>query len=209
MQNTDESKPNNLPKDIKLEANPKQLKTVVIDPGHGGYDAGSIGINGTIEKNITLSISLKLGAILEKKGFNVVYTRESDNVTWPSDNKKDLAARAVIANEASADIFISIHLNTFHMEDVEGTETYYNKASMEGKEIAKLIQDQIVKDVKSNDRGAQPGEFSVLRKVTAPAILIELGYISNKSEESLLNSMSYQNKISQAIANGVYSYFNQ
>ncbi|MFW2488066.1 N-acetylmuramoyl-L-alanine amidase family protein [Clostridium chromiireducens] len=209
IQNIDKSKSNNLPKTIKLEANPKQLKTIVIDPGHGGYDPGSIGVKGTIEKNTTLSISLKLGAILEKKGFNIIYTRESDNVTWPSDNKKDLAARADIANEASADIFISIHLNTFHMEEVRGTETYYNKVSTEGKEIAELIQNQIVKEVKSNDRGAQPGSFSVLRKVTAPAVLIELGYISNKSEESLLNSISYQNKMSQAIANGVYSYFNQ
>lgn len=207
-QNTDESNLDNLTKNVKLEANPKQIKTVVIDPGHGGYDAGSIGVNGTIEKNTTLSISLKIGSILEKKGFNVVYTRESDKVTWPSDNKKDLAARAAIANEASADIFISIHLNTFNMEEVRGTETYYNKASTEGKKIAELIQNQIIKDVKFNNRGAQPGDFSVLRKVEAPAILIELGYISNKAEESLLNSISFQNKISQSIASGIYTYLN-
>lgn len=206
--NTDKSKLEDLSQNTILEANPKQLKTVVIDPGHGGYDAGSVGINGTIEKNSTLSISLKLGAILEKKGFNVVYTRESDKVTWPSDNKKDLAARAAIANEASADIFISIHLNTFHMEEVRGTETYYNKVSIEGKKIAELIQKQIVNDVNLKDRGTQPGNFSVLKKVTAPAVLIELGYISNRSEESLLNSISYQNKISGAIADGIYTYFN-
>ena len=175
VESNDKSKSNNLPQNTILEANPKQLKTVVIDPGHGGYDAGSVGINGTIEKNATLSISLKLGAILEKKGFNVVYTRESDNVTWPSDNKKDLAARAAIANEASADIFISIHLNTFKMEEVRGTETYYNRVSTEGKKIAELIQNKIVKDVRSKDRGAQPGNFSVLKKVSAPAVLIELG----------------------------------
>lgn len=208
VESNDKSKSNNLPQNTILEANPKQLKTVVIDPGHGGYDAGSVGINGTIEKNATLSIFLKLGAILEKKGFNVVYTRESDNVTWPSDNKKDLAARAAIANEASADIFISIHLNTFKMEEVRGTETYYNRVSTEGKKIAELIQNKIVKDVRSKDRGAQPGNFSVLKKVSAPAVLIELGYISNKSEESLLNSRSYQNKISGAIADGIYAYFN-
>ena len=208
ISNTDKSKLEDLSQNIILEANPKELKTVVIDPGHGGYDAGSVGINGTIEKNATLSISLKLGAILEKKGFNVVYTRESDKVTWPSDNKKDLAARAAIANEASADIFISIHLNTFHMEEVRGTETYYNKVSIEGKKIAELIQKQIVNDVNLKDRGTQPGNFSVLKKVTAPAVLIELGYISNRSEESLLNSISYQNKISGAIADGIYTYFN-
>lgn len=205
---TENTKSYNLPKNTILEANPKQLKTVVIDPGHGGYDAGSVGVNGTVEKNATLSISLKLGAILQKKGFNVVYTRESDNVTWPSDNKKDLAARAAIANEASADIFISIHLNTFKMEEVRGTETYYNRVSTEGKKIAELIQNKIVKDVRTKDRGAQPGNFSVLKKVSAPAVLIELGYISNRSEESLLNSINYQNKISGAIADGIYTYFN-
>lgn len=197
-----------LPQNTILEASPKQVKTIVIDPGHGGYDSGSVGINKTIEKNTTLSISLRLGAILEKKGFNVIYTRKSDNVTWPSDNKKDLAARAAIANEASADIFISIHLNTFKMEEVRGTETYYSKENTKGKDIAELIQNQIVKDVKLKDRGAQPGNFSVLKKVTAPAVLIELGYISNKSDESLLNSISYQNKISEAIAKGIYTYLN-
>lgn len=94
------------------------------------------------------------------------------------------------------------------MEEVRGTETYYNRVSTEGKKIAELIQNKIVKDVRSKDRGAQPGNFSVLKKVSAPAVLIELGYISNKSEESLLNSRSYQNKISGAIADGIYAYFN-
>lgn len=206
IQKIDKSKSADLSSGTESEVNQKQAKTVVIDPGHGGYDPGSIGRNGTIEKNINLSISLKLGVLLEKKGFNVVYTRASDNVTWPSDNKKDLAARATISNRASADVFISIHLNTFHMQDVKGTETYYNKGSTKGKHLAELIQNQIVKDVKSNDRGVQPGNFSVLKKVTAPAILIELGYISSKSEEALLNSSSYQDKISEAIAISVYNY---
>ena len=208
IQNVGKSKSVDSTRNIKLEANPKLDKTIVIDPGHGGYDPGSIGINGTKEKDINLSVSLKLGDILEKKGFNVIYTRESDNVTWPSNNKKDLAARAAISNSVSTDIFISIHLNDFYMEDVEGTETYYNKGSTEGKDIAELIQNQVVKDVKSNNRGVEAGNFYVLKKVTAPAILIELGYISSKSEESLLNSTSYQNKISEAIAKGIYTYLN-
>lgn len=198
-----------LPQNIKLEAKKNNGKTVVIDPGHGGYDSGSIGIMGSIEKDTTLSISLKLGNILKNKGFNVVYTRESDKVTWPSDNKEDLAARAAIANDASADLFISLHLNNFKMEEVKGTETYYNKTSKESKEIAELIQNQIVNNVKFKDRGAQPGDYSVLRKVTAPAALIELGYISNKSEEALLNNIGYQNKISVAIATAIYEYLNK
>lgn len=208
MQNINGSKTNALSQNAKTEKNQNVHKTIVIDPGHGGYDSGSIGINGITEKDINLSVSLRLGNTLRKKGFNVVYTRESDNVTWPSDNKKDLAARANISNSTDTDMFISIHLNSFKMEDVNGTETYYNKENTESKKIADIIQSQIIKNVKSNDRGIEVGNFSVLRNVSAPSVLIELGYISSKREGYLLSSLSYQNNISEAIAIGIDNYFN-
>lgn len=183
-------------------------KTVVIDPGHGGYDVGSIGSLGTMEKDVTLSISLKLGSVLEQKGYDVIYTRDSDKVTWPSDNKKDLAARAAISNNSNADIFISIHLNNFSDKSIKGTETYYNAVSSKGKNLAQLIQNQIIEEVKTEDRGIKTANFSVLKKVKAPSILIELGYISNKNEESSLDNSDYQDKLSEAIATGINEYFN-
>ncbi|ERK32454.1 putative N-acetylmuramoyl-L-alanine amidase [Clostridium intestinale URNW] len=186
--------------------NSKLVETIVIDAGHGGYDSGSIGVIGTKEKDVTLEISLKLGSILEKRGFNVLYTRKSDKVTWPSDNKLDISARADISNQANADIFISIHLNTFKDKNVTGTETYYNKLSSEGKELAQLIQDEIIKNVKSKNRGIKTEEFSILKKVEAPAILIELGYITNKGEESLLINSNYQHTLTEAIATGLNKY---
>jgi N-acetylmuramoyl-L-alanine amidase len=191
----------------KSDTNIKKVKTVVIDPGHGGYDSGSIGRNGTIEKNINLSIALKVGTALKGKGVNLIYTRESDDVAWPSDNKIDLSSRAEIANFNDVDAFVSIHLNTFHLEKVKGIESYYSEGIPDGQHLAEVIHNQIVNDVRNYDRGVKPGNFSVLKKVNTSAVLLELGYISNKGEESLLNSESYQGKIADAIASGILNYF--
>lgn len=203
---TDKSEEVDLTANSIVNTNSNPDKTIVIDAGHGGYDSGSIGVMGTKEKDVTLEISLKLGSILEKRGFNVLYTRKSDKVTWPSDNKQDISARADISNQANADIFISIHLNTFKDKNVNGTETYYNKLSSEGKDLAQSIQDEIIKNVKSKNRGIKTEDFSILKKVKAPAILIELGYITNKAEESLLINSNYQDKLTEAIATGLNKY---
>jgi N-acetylmuramoyl-L-alanine amidase len=190
----------------KLETAISTGPVVVIDAGHGGYDPGSVGLGGTLEKDVTLAVALKLGAILQENNLKVVYTRESDDVTWPADNKLDLGARAAIANNENADLFISIHLNSFTMESVRGTETYYSKNSEKGRDLAQKIQEQIVKSVRLKDRGIREEEYSLLKNVTAPAVLIELGYISNRKEEALLKSISYHDKFAQAIAAGILEY---
>jgi N-acetylmuramoyl-L-alanine amidase len=184
----------------------KGNKVVVVDAGHGGYDAGSIGQRGTREKDVTLAVALKLGLLLEKQDVKVIYTRKNDKVTWPSNNKQDLEARARISNNAGADLFISIHLNSYKMKNVRGTETYYSKGSIKGKEIAQLIQDQIVKDVKFEDRGIKPEDYSVFRNVIAPTVLVELGYINNKAEEALLKDSGYQDKFAKAMAKAILKY---
>jgi N-acetylmuramoyl-L-alanine amidase len=184
-------------------------KIVVLDAGHGGYDPGAVGPSGAKEKDITLAITLKAGSILEENGIAVVYTRTSDIVPWPSDNKADLMARAEISNSLQTQLFVSIHVNSFNMESVRGTETYFRTGSLKGEEAAELIHSQIIKDVGMRDRGLRDETYSVLRNVYAPAVLLELGYISNRNEELLLKDVSYQENFARAIARGVLNYMAQ
>ncbi len=187
-----------------IQAAPK--KVLVLDAGHGGYDSGSIGSKGTMEKNIILPIALKVGDILKESNIDIVYTRESDQVSWPAEQKQDLAARANISNNLEVDLFVSIHLNSFEQKSVNGTETFYSNGSLKGKEAANLIHDQIIKDVGLRDRGIRSEDFSIFRNVKAPTVLIELGYITNKNDEMMLNNSSYQEKFAEAIAKGIINY---
>lgn len=180
-------------------------KTIVIDAGHGGYDPGAIGSSGTQEKNITLSVSLKLGEILKNQGHTVIYTRESDKVSWKSNVKEDLKARVDIASNSKADLFISIHCNSSKLSYLRGMETYYFGNSR-NKLLAKAIQDSMVKDVKLTNRGIREDNFYVIKYNTSVSALVELGYISNPTEEKLLKDGIYQDKWANAIAKGINNY---
>lgn len=184
-------------------------KVVVVDAGHGGYDAGCIGQEGTLEKEITLAVAIKLGMLLEKQNVSVIYTRRDDNVTWPSDNKMDLAARAKISNDSSADLFISIHLNSFKLESIKGIETYYYKGSVKGKELSELIQSKLVEEAELEDRGIRAEDYSIFRNVRAPTVLVELGYISNRAEEFTLKDPVFQDSFAGAMASAIMSYLSK
>ena len=180
---------------------------VVIDPGHGGYDSGSIGVKKTQEKNITLSVSLKLGRILEANGIKVVYTHSNDKITWSMNERSNLLSRSKISNDSLADIFISIHTNSIKLNNIRGIETYYYPGSTKGKLLASLIQKELIKDTKLNNRGIRSEDFLVLQNVKATAVLVELGYISNVYEEAILSNTAYQDKFAQAMARAILSYF--
>lgn len=199
--------PNKDQKAASTDDNPpiEEKFTIVLDPGHGDYDPGSVGPNGTLEKDINLAVALKLGKVLESNGLKVIYTRKDDKV-FSTNINTDLIARADVANDNSADIFISIHLNSSDYADARGTETYYHPVSTNGKILAEKVQTEIVKTVKLPDRGVKSDDFLVLRKSLAPAILVELGYISNSEDESILNDSAYQEKFANAIANGILTY---
>jgi N-acetylmuramoyl-L-alanine amidase len=192
-----------------VNTNLSKQPVVVIDAGHGGYDPGAIGPRGTAEKDNVLSVALKVGRILEQRNIKVVYTRKNDNVSWPSNNRMDLEARAAISNNAGADVFISIHNNSSDYKSVRGTETYYTEGSTQGKVLATLIHNQIIKDLKTVDRQVRPSDYFVLKNTYAPAVLIELGFISNSHEELLLSSASGQEKFAKAIADGILRYFQE
>lgn len=182
---------------------------VCIDPGHGGYDSGAVGPTGALEKNVTLAVALKVGKILEQNGIEVVYTRTSDNVPWPSDVVQDLQMRCDISNNAEAQYFVCIHANSADDPTARGTETYYCDGSSEGQKLAQAIQQELIKVNGLEDRGIKTANYYVLKNTSAPAILTELAFISNSKEEALLTSDDFQNKCAQAIAVGVLESIHQ
>jgi N-acetylmuramoyl-L-alanine amidase len=170
---------------------------VVIDPGHGGPDVGATR-NGAYEKDIVLAISKQLGRILQQMGYSVVYTRTEDIDI-------DLEPRVQIAENAKADVFVSVHVNSLDASSsqVSGVETYYAPGASLGKNLADLVHEQVIANTGANDRGVRSARFYVIRNTSMPAVLVETGYITNPSEASRLLSGSYQERLAEAIARGV------
>lgn len=188
-------------------------KKIVIDPGHGGNDAGAIGPTGVMEKNVTLKVALELKKMLEAEGAEVIMTRETDRTVSDKGAKasdiEELGARCEVANRAVADIFISIHADSFTRPEARGTTGYYYGKSTtgEGQKLADCIRRNLVEQLGTPSRGTQPCNFYVVRHTDMPATLIELGFISNKDEEKLLASEEGVMKAAQGIFDGIEDYF--
>jgi len=174
-------------------------KTICIDPGHGGSDPGAEGSAGTREKDNTLSIGLLLRDRLEKNGCQVIMTHDSDkDVSYPDASAdEELAARVDIANESGADIFVSIHNDSFTNNLTSGTSTYHY-GDADSMRLANLVQKSLVMELLTKDRGARFASFYVIRYTDMPAILVEVGFISNPEEEVLLASVDGRYKSQKA-----------
>lgn len=182
-----------------LQTDPLHNKTIVIDAGHGGSDVGSISISGRYEKNFTLQTAYALKEKLTMFGANVVLTRGYDRYIR-------LDSRATLANYHVADAFISIHYNSFpDLSNVSGIDTYYYDDHDQA--LAQSIQQEVISETYANDRGINFGDFQVLRQNFQPAVLLELGFISNDKEEQLLLTSKYQEKVVNGIINGLSKYF--
>lgn len=184
--------------------------TVAIDPGHGGFDPGKVGVDGTLEKEINLSISLILKEILEKNGISVIMTRTEDKAVGQSDSgetKKleDMKNRVAVINESNADLAVSIHQNSFTAESSKGAQVFYYPSSAEGERLAVLIQEKIKLSVEDdNHRLAKSNDsYYMLKKTTCPIVIVECGFLSNYAEAALLNEKEYQQKIAAGIAEGI------
>lgn len=178
--------------------------TVCLDAGHGGDDAGNVGQTGLKEKDIDLSVALKVGKILQDSGVNVVYTRNTDSISWSKDN--DLKSRFDIANNSKSDFFVSIHCNAYpDNPSTSGIETYYSDSDDVGKNLAQAVQDGLVNNTGLINRGIKVGlaQHEILRGTAASAILVELGFITNPQESVTLGTDDFQNKSASAIANGI------
>ena len=176
---------------IEVYAN-NNMETIVIDAGHGGYDVGCIALDGTQEKDITLDIALSTEELLEEAGYNVVYTRTSDNVSWPEDNKEDLQSRIDIAEDADANYYISIHINSSDYNDDEMVE------------MAESIHAQLELLNYAQDRGVVDTNETPLYVVSnnsIPALLLEVGFITDTNDFNCM--VNNGDDLAQAIANGI------
>ena len=181
----------------------EKQKLIVIDAGHGDEDPGS-SISNVDEKDLNLQSALKLKSALEEEGYEVMMTRSDDTYLT-------LTERAEFANEVEADLFISIHQNSYIDDStVSGIEVYYNESTKtESDEVlAQFIQTELVETTGARDRGIRAyDELVVTRKTEMPACLVELGYMTNKSELSLLQSDAYQYKLVTGMVNGINQFF--
>ena len=190
-----------------------QGKIIVIDPGHGGNDAGAIGPTGVMEKNVTLKVALELRKLLEAEGAQVIMTRDTDKTVSAKGAKasdiEELGARCDVANRNNADIFISIHADSFTRPEARGTTGYYYGKSTTGRgqQLADCIRRNLVEQLGTPSRGTQPCNFYVVKNTDMPATLIELGFISNKEEEKLLDSEDGVKRAAQGIFDGIEDYF--
>ena len=168
---------------------------VVLDPGHGGRDGGTRWA-GVSEKTLTLSIARKVEGILKSRGIATAMTRRSDVY-------RSLESRAAVANGFKKSIFVSIHCNADPEHEARGIETFYCGAR--GASLASSIHRTLDCRTSTPNRGLKFTGFSVLRRTTCPAALVECGFLTSKTERNLLTTPAYQDRVARAIADGITS----
>ena len=191
--------------------------TVILDSGHGSPDGGAVGVSGTEEKDINLAIAEKLRKILESRGFTVIMTREADSGLQSADAQtiremkiSDMHKRREVMEESDADLFLSIHMNSFSDPSVSGLHIFYDKSHPDAEDIAKRIQQKIgeVTGAKTHTVKTADDSLFLMKNAPIPAILAECGFLSNPDEEARLKTEEYQAKIAWAIAEALFDYTN-
>lgn len=185
--------------------------TIVIDAGHGGRDGGSVGVNGTIEKEINLKYALTLKEKLVDSGYRVELTRRTDDGLYSetASNKKmsDMRARFNIIQKTNPNLVISIHMNSFNSPTARGAITYYRNGDEASKRCADLVQASLNIYCEAPSAQGKVGDYYILNCSYYTSILIECGFISNPEEERLLNTDSYREKFIDAVYSGILLYF--
>lgn len=187
---------------------------VVIDAGHGSADGGKIGVNNIVEKDINLSIALKVKDLLEQQDVKVIMTREDDEGTYPKtgSNRKlrDMKNRVELINKERPAIAVSIHQNSFSDQSVSGAQTFYYQGSKEGQFAAELLQAQMIATLQpKKERVAKSNDsYYLLKNSHYPTVIVECGFLTNPQEAKLLCDEEYQQKIAWAIHLGILQYLN-
>ncbi|MGM9581936.1 MAG: N-acetylmuramoyl-L-alanine amidase [Anaerovibrio sp.] len=187
-------------------------KIIALDAGHGGSDVGAIGPTGVTEKGVTLRVATELQKRLVKEGATVLMTRSTDTEVSPKKAKasdiEELQARCDVGNDKNADIFISLHMDSFTNSSPSGTTGYYYvNGSKAGQRLAKELSEGIVAALGTGNRGTKSCNFYVVKHTTMPAALIEMAFISNDKEERLMNSDEGVKKAAEGLVNGLISFF--
>lgn len=197
---------------------PVAPNTIVIDAGHGGLDGGAVGGSGTLEKDINLKVAMFLKEIAESDGKTVIMTRSDDTSLHTTDSKKirnqkrsDLENRKKTLNESGAVAFLSIHMNKFEQAKYKGAQVFYANND-KSKSLGEKVQAKLISGLNDgNTRVAKPvpNEVYMLKGTTAPAIVVECGFLSNAEEEALLRQTEYQKKLATYIYEGFKDYVAQ
>lgn len=184
-------------------------KIITLDAGHGGSDPGAIGSDGTKEKNITLSITKMVKEILEQKGAKVYMTRTTDvDVFGPNaSDAEELQARVNVGEKYNSDMFVSLHINSSVNKNVGGFSTYYYPKTDNDLRLAKNIQNKLAANFGVDDLGVRQANFYVIKRISMPAVLVEMCFISNEKELTLMKGQWFQKKTARLIAEGIEKYF--
>lgn len=183
--------------------------TVVIDAGHGGIDGGVVAPSGETEANLNLAYSQELGKLFENGGFNVVYTRKTQNGLYGLPTKgfkaRDMKARKEIIEQARADIVISVHMNKFTSSRRKGPQVFFQKGESDGRTLAESLQ-KVFNDFTGVAREPLAGDYYMCREIACPSVIVECGFFSNPEDAANLLTDVYKEKICQMIFNGVMLY---
>ncbi|HBN96139.1 MAG TPA: hypothetical protein DDZ66_07545 [Firmicutes bacterium] len=187
-----------------------QGKVVVLDPGHGGGDPGTVGVGPTTEAENVLAITWELRTMLERSGAQVIMTRQSDanpSVGTQFDGQRNgqLAARVATSNRSRGQIYISLHNDWHDNTTVKGTSVHYYKS--QDLALAETLQRHLVGQTKAVDLGVKRSNFYVLRNTSVPAALVEIGFLSNSEEASLLAKPAYRREVALGLLAGINAYF--
>ena len=196
---------------------PSVNKLIILDAGHGGEDGGAVSGNGTVEKDVNLAVMLKLQQLLEQSGCVIMTTRTEDISLHNTGDEKtgnrkmtDLNKRKAMPEEYGADIFVSIHMNTYPDSRYKGAQVFYASEAEGSKELAECIQGELKSQVdNSNQREVKDadGNIYILSGAKVPSVVAECGFLSNSEEEQKLKSEEYQQKLAFAIYCGIIKYF--
>lgn len=188
-------------------------KVIVIDAGHGGVDAGVLGINTkTRESDINIAIAKQLKGYFVNAGFAVVMTRKTNAGLYGAPTKgfkmRDMKKRKQIIEESGADMVISVHQNFCPIPSKRGGTAFFDKASESGKTLADCIQ----KSLNALNEGIKPnealeGDYYMLKCTQSPSVIVECGFLSNTEDEKLLTSSEHQKEIAYAIFKGAVSFY--
>lgn len=193
-----------------VEASQSDKVIIFIDPGHGGFDGGAIGTDGTYEKEIVLLIGLMLEDMFINDGYQVLMTRREDIDLAESGNnlkRSDIYKRVEIINGSNAEIYLSIHANSFPNSYYWGAQTFFKRNESKSRELAVAVQDSLIVNLLNTYRLAKHiNDVYLINNIDIPGCLIEVGFLSNKKELELLKTENYQREVAYAIYLGVKDY---
>lgn len=191
-------------------------RVIVVDPGHGGTDPGFAGRSGALEKDITLAVAKLLAVNLGQAGSMVLMTREADyDLSDPGTlgaaarKKEDLKKRVDLANSSRADLYVGIHVNSFPDGSRRGAQSFVQAGSSESLKAGCCIQGELARVLKNTDRAPREVDHYITRNTRMPAVIVEIGFITNEAEEKLLQDPAYQGKTAWAVYTGIVKYLAQ